>query len=104
MQEWSDVLLPSSRRFQNVDTLSSLNFSVEEAVGVLQRLRELFGISSVEQQKTYIAILPPAWGRERIAHWFGGTHHQARKSIERRSNAEIVQSYEDQRGNKLLDV
>ena len=50
-----------------------------------------------------MTMLPPTWGRDRIANWFGGSEHHARQSIQLRSTTGIFSNPEDRRGNKPLD-
>ncbi|CAF4717062.1 unnamed protein product, partial [Rotaria sp. Silwood2] len=59
----------------------------------------------VEQEvsQRLMTMLPPDWGRDRIANWFGGSQHQARQSIELRTTDGVFSKPEDRRGNKSLD-
>ena len=83
--------------------MSSLNLSNDDAIWILQHLREHFTVSSNDEQQRLMTILPPNWGRDRIASWFGGSEYQARKSLTLRTTSGFSSSFEDQRGNKPLD-
>ena len=103
LNEWSNILLPSSRRAEKPETFSSLDLSMDDAVWILQHLRELFIISSHEEQQRILTMLPSTWGRDRISQWFNSSEHQARHSIALRSNTGIFSYAEDHRVNKSLD-
>ena len=72
-------------------------------IGFFDDLRELFCCSGSDEQQKLMAILPPEWGRDRMANWFNASHHQARDALERRSSADVFANSQDQRGNKTLD-
>ncbi len=99
----SNILLPCPRRIEEPETLFSLDLSMDDAVWILQHLRKLFNISNYDEQHQLMTMLPPTWGRDRIANWFSGSRHQARQSIELRSNTGVFSYPEDRRGNKPLD-
>lgn len=42
LKEWSNILLPASRLVEKAGTLSSLDLTLDEAVLILQHLRDLF--------------------------------------------------------------
>lgn len=103
LKEWANVLLSFSSRTENSATLSSLDLTVNEAVSILQRLRDLFSISHREEQQRLMTILPSSWGRDRTAKWFCGSHHIARQSIKLKVKDEVLSYFEDGRGNKAMD-
>jgi hypothetical protein len=103
LQEWSNILLPPSRRSEKPETLSSLDLSMDDAVWILYRLRELYSISDNDEKQRLMTMLPPTWGRDRIANWFDGSEHHARQSIELRTTNGVLSHSEDRRGNKPLD-
>jgi len=70
LQEWSNILLPLSRHSNEPETLSSLGLSMDDAVWILYRLRELYSISDNDEKQRLMTMLPPTWGRDRIANWF----------------------------------
>ncbi|CAF1488660.1 unnamed protein product [Rotaria sordida] len=77
--KWSNTLAPSSRRHVEPETFNTLGLSIDDAVWILRHLRELFNISGNYEQQRLMTMLPPDWGRDRIANWFGGSKHQARQ-------------------------
>ena len=83
--------------------MSSLDLTIDDATWILYRLRELYSISNNEEKQRIMTMLPPTWGRDRIANWFGGSEHHARQSIQLRSTTGIFSNPEDRRGNKPLD-
>jgi hypothetical protein len=89
LQDLSNILLPCPRRIEEPETLFSLDLSMDDAVWILQHLRKLFNISNYDEQHQLMTMLPPTWGRDRIANWFSGSRHQARQSIELRSNTGV---------------
>ncbi|CAF4708967.1 unnamed protein product [Rotaria sp. Silwood2] len=80
LKEFSNILLPRSRHNNEPRTLSSLDLSTDDAIWILDSLRELFSISDNNEQQRLMTMLPPEWGRYRISNWF-----------------------RDRRGNKPLD-
>ena len=64
LKEWSNVLLPPSRHSKQQITLSALDLSMDDAVWILQRLRDFYTISSQHEQKRLMTMLPPTWGRD----------------------------------------
>ncbi|CAF3141374.1 unnamed protein product [Rotaria sp. Silwood2] len=103
LREWSNTIAPATRRDEKPETFHSLNVSIDDAAWILNHLRELFSISDNEEQQRLMTMLPPDWGRDRIANWFGGSQHQARQSIELRTTDCVFSKPEDRRGNKSLD-
>lgn len=103
LREWSNMFVPATRRDEKLETFHSLNVSIDDAAWILNHLRELFNISNSEEQQRLMTMLPPDWGRDRIANWFGGSEHQARQSIKLRTTGGVFSKPEDQRGNKSLD-
>ncbi|CAF4309691.1 unnamed protein product, partial [Rotaria sp. Silwood2] len=103
LREWSNTLLPSSHRNEEPEMLSSLNLSIDDAAWILYRLRELYTISNNEEKQRIMTMLPPIWGRDRIANWLDGSEHHARQSIQLRSTTGVLSNSEDRRGNKPLD-
>ena len=96
------IHLPLSHRNEKPETLSSLDLAIDDAIWILYRLRELYSISNNEEKQRIMTMLPPTWGRDRIANWFGGSEHHARQSIQLRSTTGIFSNPEDRRGNKPL--
>jgi hypothetical protein len=76
---------------------------MDDAVWILYRLRELYRISSNDEKQRLMTMLPPTWGRNRIANWFDGSEHHARQSIELRTTNGVLSHPADRRGNKPLD-
>ena len=103
LREWSNTLLPLSHRNEKPETLSLLDLPIDDATWILYRLRELYSISNNKEKQRIMTMLPPTWGRDRIANWFGGSEHHARQSIQLRSTTGIFSNPEDRRGNKPLD-
>lgn len=103
LKELSNILLPRSRHDDEPRTLSSLDLSIDDALWILSRVRELFSISDYNEQQRLMTMLPPEWGRDRISNWFRGSQHQARKSLELRTTTGDFSYPEDRRGNKPLD-
>ena len=83
--------------------MSSLDLSIDDAIWILDSLRELFSISDNNEQQRLMTMLPPEWGRDRISNWFRGSQHHARQSIELRTTTGDFSRPEDRRGNKPLD-
>ncbi|CAF3391741.1 unnamed protein product, partial [Rotaria socialis] len=103
LREWSNTIMPSSLHDEKPEIFDSLNVSIDDAVSILNHLRELFSISDSNEQKRLLTMLPPHWGRDRMANWFGGSEHQARHSVDLRTAGGIFSKPEDRRGNKSLD-
>ncbi|CAF4328765.1 unnamed protein product [Rotaria sp. Silwood2] len=103
LKECSNILLSRSRHTNEPRTLSSLDLSIDDAIGILDRLRELFSISNNKEQQRLMTKLPPEWDRDRISDWLRGSQHQARKSIELQTTTGDFSYPEDRRGNKPLD-
>ncbi|CAF4282216.1 unnamed protein product [Rotaria sp. Silwood2] len=103
LKECSNILLSRSRHNNEPRTLSSLDLSIDDAIGILDRLRELFSISNNKEQQRLMTKLPPEWDRDRISDWLRGSQHQARKSIELQTTTGDFSYPEDRRGNKPLD-
>lgn len=103
LKEWMDVLLSLSHCAEKPATLSSLDLTIEEAITILQHLRDLFPIGNQHQQQILFNMLPSSWGRDRIEKWFGCSEYQARQSAIFKSNGEVLSCVEDGRGNKPLD-
>ena len=103
LREWSHIFVPAARRDEKPETFHSLNVSIDDAAWILNYLRELFSISDNEEQQRLMTILPPDWGRDRIANWFSGSQYQARQSIKLRTTGDVFSKPEDRRGNKSLD-
>lgn len=76
---------------------------MDDAIWILQCLRELFKRSESDVQQRLMTMLPPAWGRDRIADWFDGTGHKARQSIQLREMNGILSLPTDRRGNNPLE-
>ncbi|CAF1527835.1 unnamed protein product [Rotaria sp. Silwood1] len=102
LREWSNTIAQATRRDEKPEAFHSLNVSIDDAAWILNHLRELFSISDNEEQQRLMTMLPPDWGRNRIANWFGGSQHQARQSIELRTTDGVFSKPEDRRGNKSL--
>ncbi|CAF2927362.1 unnamed protein product, partial [Rotaria sp. Silwood2] len=98
-----DILLPRSRHNNEPRTLSSLDLSIDDAIWILDSLRELFSISDNNEQKRLMTMLLLEWGRDRIYNWFRGSQHHARQSIKLRTTIGDFSRPEDRRGNKPLD-
>ena len=81
--------MPVNRRDEKLETFYSLNLSIDDATWILSHLRELFSISDSEEQQRLMTILPPDWGRDRIANWFDGSQYQARQSIKLRTTGSV---------------
>jgi hypothetical protein len=103
LKKWSNLLLPPSRRNTEPETVSSLDLSMDDAVWILYQLRELFHISNKDEQQRLMTMVPPTWGRDRVASWFDSSQHHARQSIELRLATGTFSYPEDRRGNKPLD-
>ena len=103
LREWSNTLLSPSHRNEKPETLSLLGLTIDDAIWILYRLRELYSISNNEQKQRIMTMLPSTWGRDRIANWFGGSEHHARQSIQLCSTTGIFSNPENRRGNKPLD-
>ncbi len=63
---------------------------MDDAVWILYRLRELYSISDNDEKQRLMTMLPPTWGRNRIANWFDGSEHHARQSIELRTTTGVL--------------
>ncbi|CAF3374084.1 unnamed protein product [Rotaria sp. Silwood2] len=98
-----NILLPRSRHNNEPRTLSSLDLSIDDAIWILDSLRELFSISDNNEQKRLMTMLLLEWGRDRIYNWFRGSQHHARQSIKLRTTIGDFSRPEDRRGNKPLD-
>ncbi|CAF2156465.1 unnamed protein product [Rotaria magnacalcarata] len=103
LREWSNTIMPSSLHDEKPEIFNSLNVSIDDAVSILNHLRELFSSSDSNEQKRLLTMLPPHWARDRMANWFGGSEHQARHSVDLRTAGGIFSKPEDRRGNKSLD-
>lgn len=103
LQELSNILLPPPRRSNEPETLSALDLSMNDAVWILYRLRELYSINDNNEKQRLMTMLPPTWGRDRIANWFDSSGHHARQSIELRTTTGVLSYPEDRRGNRPLD-
>lgn len=101
--EWTEALSSSFPKSQQCGSFKDLGISLSEATWILSHLRELFNISDNKEKKRLMTMLPPDWGRERIADWFDGSDHHARLSIELRTTKGVLSMPDDHRGNKPID-
>lgn len=103
MRELGDLLSSGVRRNDQTSTFLSLDLSVDDANWIFKHLREYFVVSDRDEKQKLLSILPPAWGRDRMAQWFSSSPHLARHSINERESFGIFSIRPDGRGNKRLD-
>ena len=102
LKDLATAFLPYPRRNEMPSTFSSLDMSMDDAVHVLQNLRNFFEISSHEDQQKLLTMLPSTWGRDRVSTWFSTTEHQARCSLSTKSSSGMFSNTTDHRGHKAL--